>query len=118
MRQVLRALGTVDVASGAIALGAAPWLSDQLGLSVTAVRVVGVFLVVLGVDKIVFSARPAMGRVAMVVEALFAIACIGVAAVADPTALGAALLLGTAVLCAGVATWLFTLQRTPALVAA
>jgi len=118
MNRALRALGSLDVASGALALALASWLSDQLDLSTGAVRLVGVFLVVLGIDKIAFSSRPAMGRIAMIVEALFALACIDVAVVDDPTGFGTVLLVGTAAMCAAVAAWLFTLQRTSDLVPA
>ena len=118
MTRVLRALGSLDVASGALALVLASWLSDQLDLGTATVRIVGVFLVVLGVDKIAFASKPAMGRVAMIVEALFALACVDVAVTADPTAIGMVLLLGTAAMCATVAGYLYTLQRTSSLVAA
>ena len=115
---MLRALGSLDVGSGALALVLASWLSEQLDLSVGAVRLVGVFLIVLGIDKMVFASRPAMGRVSMVVEALFALACVDVALFADPTIFGAVLLIGTAAMCGAVAVWLFTLQRTSDLVPA
>jgi hypothetical protein len=118
MTRVLRALGSLDVGSGALALVLASWLSDQLDLSTAAVRLVGAFLVVLGIDKIVFSSRPAMGRASMVVEAVFALACIDVAVIDDPTAIGMVLLVATAAMCAAVAAWLFTLQRTSDLVPA
>jgi hypothetical protein len=118
MSRVLRGLGGLDVGSGALALGLASWLSDQLDLSTVAVRLVGVFLVVLGVDKIVFASKPAMMRVSMVVEALFALACVDVVVSADPTTIGTVLLVGTAAMCAAVAAYLFTLQRTSDLVPA
>jgi hypothetical protein len=118
MSRVLRSLGALDAASGALALALASWLSDQVDLSTAMVRIVGVFLVVLGIDKTAFSTRAAMGRTAMVVEALFALACVDVAVMANPTAIGTALLLGTAAMCAAVAVWLFTLQRTSDLVPA
>ena len=118
MSRPLRTLGALDVASGALALALGSWLSDQLDLGVATVRVVGVFLVVLGLDKIAFASKPAMGRVAMVVEALFALACVDVALTADPTTIGTVLLVGTAAMCATVAGYLFTLQRTSSLVAA
>ena len=118
MSRVLRLLGSFDAASGALALVLASWLSDQLGLGVAAVRIVGVFLVVLGVDKVAFASKPVMGRVSMVVEALFALACVDVAVTADPTTIGTVLLVGTAAMCAAVAAYLFTLQRTLSLVAA
>jgi hypothetical protein len=118
MSRVLRGLGALDIGSGALAVLLASWLSDQLDLGAATVRLVGVFLVVLGVDKVVFAAKPAMGRVAAIVEALFALACVDVALLADPTAVGTVLLAGTAAMCAAVAVWLFTLQRTSSLVAA
>ncbi|MEN3272306.1 MAG: hypothetical protein V7636_1067 [Actinomycetota bacterium] len=118
MTRVLRALGSLDIGSGALALVLASWLSDELDLSTATVRIVGVFLVVLGIDKVAFAAKPAMGRVATIVEALFALACIDVAVLGDPTALGTVLLVGTAAMCAAVAAWLFTLQRTSDLVPA
>jgi hypothetical protein len=112
MTRVLRALGSLDLGSGVLALVLASWLSGQLDLSAGAVRLVGVFLVVLGIDKIAFASRPAMARLSMVVEALFALACVDVALFADPTMFGAVLLVGTAAMCAAVAVWLFTLQRS------
>jgi hypothetical protein len=118
MSRVLRALGAFDAASGALALALASWLGDQLDLGTTTVRLVGVFLVVLGIDKVVFADKPAMGRIAAAVEALFALACIDVVVMADPTALGTTLLVGTAAMCAAVAVWLLTLQRTSDLVPA
>ena len=118
MTRVLRALGAFDAASGALALVLASWLSDQLDLGVGIVRIVGVFLVVLGIDKMAFAARPAMGRIAAGVEALFAPACVDVVATGDPTAIGTVLLVGTAAMCAAVAVWLVTLQRTSDLVPA
>ena len=118
MTRAVRALGSLDVASGVLALVLASWLSDELDLSTATVRIVGVFLVVLGVDKVAFASKPAMGRVAMIVEALFALACVDVAVLADPTAFGMVLLVGTAVMCAAVATYLFTLERTSDLVPA
>jgi len=118
VNRVLRALGSFDVGSGALALVLASWLSDQLDLGIAAVRIVGVFLVVLGLDKVAFASKPAMARASMVIEALFALACIDVAVIADPTTIGTVLLVGTAAMCATVAVYLFTLQRTSSLVAA
>jgi hypothetical protein len=118
MTRTLRVLGSLDIASGALALAAASWLADEIDLSTGAVRLIGVCLVVLGADTLLFAAKPAMGRVAMVVEALFALAALDVAVTGDPTAIGTAVLLGTAAVCAALAAHLFTLQRTSTLVAA
>jgi hypothetical protein len=118
MSRALRILGFLDLGSGVFALAEATWLADQVDLGVTAVRLIGVFLLVLGFDKVLFRDKPLMGRVSMAVEALFALACLDVAVMTDPTSIGTALLVGTAVLCASVAVWLFTLQRTRSLVTA
>jgi hypothetical protein len=118
MSRVLRALGAFDIASGALALVIASWLSDQLGVGTGVVRGVGVFLVVLGADKVVFADRSGMPRVAAVVEGLFALACLDVAVTAEQTTIGTVLLLGTVAGCAALAVWLFAQQRTRSLVAA
>jgi hypothetical protein len=118
MSRVLRALGAFDIGSGVLALVLASWLSDQLDLGTSVVRGVGVFLVVLGADKVVFADRPAMPKLAAVVEALFALACLDVVVLDDPTTLGTALLVGSALGCAAVAAWLLAQQRTRSLVAA
>ena len=114
----LRVLGSFDLASGAFALADASWLSKQLDLGATPIRVIGAFLLVLGVETLLLREKPVMGRVAMVVEAVFGLAAVDVALMADPTAIGTALLIGTALYCATAALWLFALQRTPRLVTA
>ena len=118
MSRALRLLGTFDLASGAFVLVFSTWLSEQLDLGVTPIRLIGAFLLVLGVETLLLREKTVMGRVAMVVEALFGLAAINVAVMADPTTIGLAVLLGTAAYCAAAAAWLFTLQRTSPLVTA
>lgn len=114
----LRVLGTLDIASGALVLGTSTWLAGELDLGVTPVRLIGAFLLILGIEKVVLRDKPVMARISMAVEVVFALAALDVALLADPTAIGIALLVGTAAMCAAIAAWLFTLRRPSSLVTA
>lgn len=60
VRRWLRANATFSTLSGVAVAAAAPWLADQLGTDATAlVRLVGVALVVYGVDLAVLATRSA-----------------------------------------------------------
>jgi hypothetical protein len=108
---LLGVLGVGDIASGAFALADAAWLGRQLDLGTTAVRLIGAFLLVLGAEKILLRERRTMARVSIAVEALFGLAALDVALMGDPTTLGIAVLIGTAVACEAVALTLFALSR-------
>jgi len=108
---LLGVLGIGDLASGTFALVDAAWLGRQLDLGTTAVRLIGAFLLVLGAEKVLLRERRTIARVSIVVEALFGLAALDVALMADPTTLGTAVLIGTAVACEAVALTLFALTR-------
>ena len=108
---LLGVLGIGDLASGAFALADAAWLGRQLDLGATTVRLIGVFLLVLGLEKVLLRDRRTMVQVSVVVEALFGLAALDVALMADPTTFGTAVLIGTAVACEAVALTLYALTR-------
>jgi hypothetical protein len=118
MRATLRVLGAVDVVSGAAMLAAASWFGDQLDLGTNVVRVIAAVTILLGIETLLMQKRPAMGRVAMVIEALVAFTAIDLAILREPTGTGTAMLAVTAVYGVVAAITLFTQQRSPALVAA
>ena len=121
MRATLRVLGAVDVASGAAMLAAASWFGDQLDLGTNVVRVIAAVTLVLGIETLLMQNKPAMGRIAMVIEALVAVAAVDLAILGDPTGTGTAMLAVTAVTAVyGVvaAVRLFTRQRSPVLATA
>jgi hypothetical protein len=97
MRALVRVIGAGDVVGGALLLLAASWFGEQLDLATSTVRIVGVVTLVLGVDLLWLQAKPLAARLAMVTEALFAFLAVDVLLLADPTGLGVAMLLATAV---------------------
>ena len=118
MTRTVRVLGAIDIVSGAVALVDASWLADQLGVAASTVRIAAVALLLLGIDNVLFAAKPLMARVNTIVEALVALAAVDLAILGDANGTGTALLVVTAVYCAAVAVRLVTIQRTPSLVAA
>ena len=115
--KLLRALAVVDVLTGAGALLATSWLTEQVDVGVTPVRIAAALLVVLGIDTYLMADRPVMGTVRIVTEALCVLLAIDLAVIGDPTGIGTALLVGTALWCAAVAVELTLTQRTRELVA-
>ena len=115
--RVLRGLAAVDVASAVGALAVSSWLADQLDVGVTPVRIAAALLLVLGIDTYLMADRPVMVKVRIVTEALCVLLAIDLAVIGDPTGIGTALLVGTAVWCAAVAVELTLSQRTRELVA-
>jgi hypothetical protein len=109
--RALRALGVADVASGALALVAASWLAGELDVGTAAIRIAGALLVVLGVETYLLAARPLMAKVTIAVEALSALLAVDVLVLADPTGMGQAILVATALWCAAAAVEVGLLQR-------
>jgi len=118
MTRLLRVLAAVDVVSGLALAVAASWFGEQVDLSTTVVRVVGVALVLLGVETYLLRDKPVMARVAMVVEAVAALAALDVLLLADPTGIGVVLLAASALYGVVAALDLVRLTRDRELVAA
>ena len=100
--RLLRGLASIDVATGAGALLVSSWLADQVDVGVTPVRVVAALLVVLGVETYLLADRPVMTKVRIATEAVCSLLAVDLAIVGDPTGVGTALLVGTALWCAAV----------------
>jgi hypothetical protein len=115
--QILRVMGIADITSAVPLLVAAGWIGDQVDLSTTAVRVVGAFLVVLGIETLLLRDKPVMAKVALAVEVLFALAAVDLAVLGDPTGIGVALLAGTALYGAAASVELAMATHTKMLVA-
>ena len=109
---LLRTAGAVDITSGVVALTAAGWIGDQVGVSATIVRLAAALLVVVGVDTIWFADRAWMAKATIGIEAVAGLVALDLVLLGDPTRLGTALLLATAVCCAAVAVEAALLGRS------
>lgn len=116
--RLLRVLGVVDSISAVSALLVSSWLAEQVDVPVTPLRVAAALLLVLGVETYVMADRPVLAKVRMASEAVCALVAIDLTILGDPTGIGAALLIGTAVWCAAIAVELVLMRRTRTLVAA
>jgi hypothetical protein len=111
MRALVRVIGAGDVVGGALLALAASWFGDQLDLATSTVRIVGVVTLVLGVELLWLQAKPIAAKVAMVTEALFAFLAVDVLVLQDPTGLGVAMLVATALYGAVMSVELAVLGR-------
>jgi hypothetical protein len=113
--RLLRALAALDAGTAFGMLVLSSWLGDQVDVGVTPIRVAAGVLLVLGVDTYLLAERPVMVKVRLVSEALCALLAVDLVVLGEPSGIGAAILLGTALLCAAVAVELALLTRTRAL---
>lgn len=112
---LLRIIAVGDVVGGALLAVFATWFGDQLDVASPVVRFVGIAAVVLGIVLLRLQPCARTARLAMVTEALFALLAVDVLVLADPTGLGVALLVATALYGAAMAVELFLVnRRTPA----
>jgi hypothetical protein len=111
---LVRIVAAGDIAGGLLLAVAASWFGEQLDLATPTVRFVGIATLVLGADLLLLRCRPIGAKVAMVTEALFALLAVDVLLLADPTGLGAAMLVATALYGAGMAVELAVLTRRTA----
>lgn len=117
-QRLLRVLAVVDASTAVAALLVSSWLADQIDLRVTPLRIAAALLLVLGVETYLLADRPAMAKVRVATEAACTVVAIDLAFVGDPTGVGTALLLGTALWCSAIAVELALLQRSRRLVPA
>ena len=115
--KLLRGLAVVDALTGASALVVSSWLAEQVDVGVAPVRIAAALLVVLGIDTYLMADRPIMAKVRIVTEAVCVLLAIDLAVIGDPTGIGTALLVGTALWCSAAAVELTLAQRTRELVA-
>ena len=115
---LVRIVAAGDVVGGLLLAVAASWFGDHLDLATSTVRIVGIAAVVLGIDLALMATKPIAGRVAMVTEALFALLAVDVLVLREPTGVGVALLVATALYGAAMAVELALLSRTRTAVAA
>ena len=116
--RLLRALGVVDSITAVSALLVSSWLAEQIDVPVTPLRVAAALLLVLGVETHLMADRPILAKVRIATEAVCALVAVDLAILGDPTGVGVALLMGTAVWCAAIAVELVLVLRTRTLVAA
>ena len=114
MRTLTRVVAAGDLAAGLALAVAASWFGEQVDVATWIVRFVGIATLLLGVDLLLLRWRPIASRLAMVSEALFALLALDVLVLQDPTGIGTALLVATALYGAAMAIELALLQRTPA----
>ena len=116
--RILRVLAVVDASTAVGALLVSSWLAEQLDLPVTPLRIAAALLLVLGVETFLMAERPVVARVRIATEAVCTVIALDLAIVGDPTGVGTALLLGTALWCAAVAVELALVHRSRRLVPA
>jgi hypothetical protein len=110
--RLLRLLAVVDVSTAVGAFLASSWLAVQVDVPVMPLRIAAALLLVLGVETYLMADRPALAKVRIATEAVCAVAAADLVFLRNPTGIGTALLIGTAIWCAAIAVELVLLQRT------